>query len=199
MLDNIDPNLLKNGEIFDFDLAMNSYCFPVEDLVENNFKDFIEKKILGEFINLRISYSKQDYQEMRNLSHKLKSVFQMLGAIRLHKYLEQIQSTIDNNEINNIKQFYITLISEMNIFIKELQNFCININYPIDESLIEKYEQMMKECDLNDNNSKTSQENTGVTKNNEKIEDNIIDIEKGNIQIETPVKNTCCAIECIIM
>ena len=58
---------------------------------------------------------------------------------------------------------------------------------------------MMKECDLNDNNSKTSQENTGVTKNNEKIEENIIDIEKGNIQIETPVKNTCCAIECIIM
>ena len=198
MIDNIDPNLLKNGEIFDFDLAMNSYCFPVEDLISDNFKDFTEKEILGEFINLRRNYSKQEYQEVRNISHKLKSVFQILGAIRLHDSLEQIQSTIDKNELNNLKQYYLTLIKEMNIFFKELQNFCNNVNYPIDDSLIEEYDQLMKECDSNDNNLKLSEIKSGETKNNEKIEEKQMDMEKGNIKVENPIKNSCCAIECLI-
>ena len=34
-MDNIDPELLKNGEIFDFDLAANTYYFPIEDLILN--------------------------------------------------------------------------------------------------------------------------------------------------------------------
>ena len=196
MIDNIPPNLLKNGEIFDFDLAMNSYCFPIEDLISNNFKDFIEKKINGEFINLRKYYCKQEYQEVRNISHKLKSMFQMLGAIRLYKCLEQIQKIIDNKELANLKQNYLVLIKEMDIFIKELQNFCININYPIDESLIEKYEQMMKECDLNDNNSKS----TEVTKNNEKGEENKFDLDNGNIEIDNiNHNNPCCVNNCIIL
>ena len=84
MVDNLSQNLLKNGETFDFDLSMNSYCFPVEDLITNNFKYFFEKKINGEFINLRKYYGKQEYQEVRNISHKLKSIYQMLGAIRLY-------------------------------------------------------------------------------------------------------------------
>ena len=136
MIDNISPSLLKNGEIFDFDLAINSYCFPVEDLITNNFKDFFEKKINGEFINLRKYYAQQELQEVRNISHKLKSMFQMLGAIRLYKCLEQIQKAVDNHENNNLKQYYLSLVSEMNIFVKALINFTNDINYPIDESLI---------------------------------------------------------------
>ena len=196
MIDNIPPNLLKNGEIFDFDLAMNSYCFPIEDLISNNFKDFIEKKINGEFINLRKYYCKQEYQEVRNISHKLKSMFQMLGAIRLYKCLEQIQKIIDNKEFANLKQNYLVLIKEMDIFIKALKNFTNNINYPIDESLIETYEQLMKECDLNDNNSKS----TEVTKNNEKGEENKLDLDNGNIEIDNiNHNNPCCVNNCIIL
>ena len=199
MLDNIDQNLLKNGEIFDFDLAMNSYCFPIEDLISNNFKDFIEKKINGEFINLRKYYSKQEYKEVRNLSHKLKSVFQMLGAIRLYKCLEQIQKVIDNKEYNYLKQYYLALKKEMNIFIKELQKFTNKINYPIDDSLIETFDNLMKECDLNDNNCKLSDIKTVDTKNNDKSEDNKLYSEKGNIEVEKSTNKSCCVNNCNII
>ena len=191
MIDNISPNLLKNGEIFDFDLAMNSYCFPVEDLITNNFKDFFEKKINGEFINLRKYYGKQEYQEVRNISHKLKSMYQMLGAIRLYKCLEQIQKAVDNNELNNLKQYYLSLVTEMNIFVKALINFTNNINYPIETSLIETYEQLMKECDSNDNNLKSTEVKSSDTKN---------DLEKGNLEVEKyKANNSCCANNCIII
>ena len=199
MLDNIDPNLLKNGEIFDFDLAMNSYCFPIEDLISNNFQDFIEKKINGEFINLRKYYAKQEYQEVRNLSHKLKSVFQMLGAIRLYKCLEQIQKVIDNKELNYLKQYYLALKKEMNIFIKELQKFTNEINYPIDDSLIETFDHLMKECDFNDNNCKLSDIKTVDTKNNDKSEDNKLYSEKGNIEVEKSINKSCCVNNCKII
>ena len=199
MLDNIDPNLLKNGEIFDFDLAMNSYCFPIEDLISNNFQDFIEKKINGEFINLRKYYAKQEYQEVRNLSHKLKSVFQMLGAIRLYKCLEQIQKVIDNKELNYLKQYYLALKKEMNIFIKELQKFTNEINYPIDDSLIETFDHLMKECDFNDNNCKLSDRKTVDTKNNDKSEDNKLNSEKGNIEVEKSTNKSCCVNNCNII
>ena len=199
MLDNIDPNLLKNGEIFDFDLAMNSYCFPIEDLITNNFKDFIEKKINGEFINLRKYYGKQEFQEVRNLSHKLKSVFQMLGAIRLYKCLEQIQKAIDNKEYNYLKQYYLALKKEMHIFIKELQKFTNEINYPIDESLIETYDQLMKECDYNDNNCKLSDIKTVDTKNIEKSEENKLYSENGNVEVDNPINKSCCVNNCNII
>ena len=199
MLDNIDQNLLKNGEIFDFDLAMNSYCFPIEDLITNNFKDFIEKKINGEFINLRKYYGKQEFQEVRNLSHKLKSVFQMLGAIRLYKCLEQIQKVIDNKEYNYLKQYYLALKKEMNIFIKELQKFTNEINYPIDDSLIETFDHLMKECDFNDNNCKLSDIKTVDTKNNDKSEDNKLYSEKGNIEVEKSINKSCCVNNCNII
>ena len=200
MIDNIDPNLLKNGEIYDFDLAMNSYCFPVEDLITNNFEDFITKKINGEFINLRKYYCKQEFQEVRNLSHKLKSVFQMIGAIRLYKCLEQIQKAIDNKEYNYLKQYYLTLKKEMNIFIKELQKFTNTINYPISESLIETYDQLMKECDYNESNCKLSDIKTADTKNNDKSDENkILYSENGNVEVEKPINQSCCVNNCYIL
>ena len=120
----------------------------------------------------------------------------MLGAIRLYKCLEQIQKIIDNKELANLKQNYLVLIKEMDIFIKALKNFTNNINYPIDESLIETYEQLMKECDLNDNNSKS----TEVTKNNEKGEENKFDLDNGNIEIDNIIHNNpCCVNNCIIL
>ena len=201
-MDNISPDLLKNGEIFDFDLAANTYYFPIEDLILNNFQDFIDKKINGEYINLRKNFNKQEYQEVRNLAHKLKSVFSMLGAVRFFKCFEQIQKSIDNKDLDNIKEYYFNLIKEMNIFIKELQNFSNNVNYPISISLIQQFNQLSKECDLNDNyNTKTnnkSEINSSMTKNNAKNEENIIDLENGNVQIDKPIKNVCCDTGCII-
>ena len=201
-MDNIDPELLKNGEIFDFDLAANTYYFPIDDLILNNFQDFFDKKINGEYINLRKNFSKQIYQEVRNLSHKLKSVFSMLGAVRLYKCFEQIQKSIDNKDFDNIKEYYFSLIKEMNIFVKELYNFSNNVNYPISMTLLQKYNQLSKECDLNDNyNIKSivkSEINSSITKNNAKNEENIIDLENGNVVVDKPIKNVCCDGGCIV-
>ena len=201
-MDNIDPELLKNGEIFDFDLAANTYYFPIDDLILNNFQDFFDKKINGEYINLRKNFAKQIYQEVRNLAHKLKSVFSMLGAIRLYKCFEQIQKSIDNKDFDNIKEYYFSLIKEMNIFVKELCNFSNNVNYPINMTLIQKYNQLSKECDLNDNyNVKSvvkSEINSSVTKNNAKNEENVIDLENGNVEVDRPIKNVCCDGGCIV-
>jgi len=202
-MDNIDPDLLKNGEIFDFDLAANTYFFPVEELILNNFQDFIEKKINEEYINLRKNFFNKEFKKVRDIAHKLKSVFSMLGAMRLHKCLEQIQKSIDNHQIDNIKEHYFSLIKEMNIFIKELQIFCDNVNYPISLSLIQKYNQLSKECDANDNyNSKTvskTENNSSETKNNLKNQDNIIDLENGKVEIDRPIKNVCCDKGCILI
>ena len=202
-MDNIDPDLLKNGEIFDFDLAANTYFFPVEELILNNFQDFIEKKINEEYINLRKNFFNKEFKKVRDIAHKLKSVFSMLGAMRLHKCLEQIQKSIDNHQIDNIKEHYFSLIKEMNIFIKELQIFCDNVNYPISLSLIQKYNQLSKECDANDNyNSKTvskTENNSSETKNNFKNQDNIIDLENGKVEIDRPIKNVCCDKGCILI
>jgi len=202
-MDNIDPDLLKNGEIFDFDLAANTYFFPVEELILNNFQDFIEKKINEEYINLRKNFFNKEFKKVRDIAHKLKSVFSMLGAMRLHKCLEQIQKSIDNQQMDNIKEHYFSLIKEMNIFIKELQIFCDNVNYPISLSLIQKYNQLSKECDANDNyNSKTvskTENNSSETKNNFKNQDNIIDLENGKVEIDRPIKNVCCDKGCILI
>jgi len=202
-MDNIDPDLLKNGEIFDFDLAANTYFFPVEELILNNFQDFIEKKINEEYINLRKNFFNKEFKKVRDIAHKLKSVFSMLGAMRLHKCLEQIQKSIDNQQMDNIKEHYFSLIKEMNIFIKELQIFCDNVNYPISLSLIQKYNQLSKECDANDNyNSKTvskTENNSSETKNNLKNQDNIIDLENGKVEIDRPIKNVCCDKGCILI
>ena len=123
----------------------------------------------------------------------------MLGAIRLYKCLEQIQKTIDNKEYNYLKQYYLALKKEMNIFIKELQKFTNEINYPINESLIETYEQLTKECDYNDNNCKLSDIKTVDTKNNQILEENKLYSENGNVEVEKPINKSCCVNNCNIL
>ena len=202
MLDNIDPDLLKNGEIFDFDAAANIYYFPIDELIEDHFQDFMKNKINGEYIKLRKHYFNKETQEVRNLAHKLKSVFSMLGANRLYKCLENVQKCIDNKELDNLKEHYSSLVKEMNIFVKELQNFTNNVNYPMNESLIQTFNQLSKECDLNDFNLKNlskNEINSNVTNNNNGKNDDILDIEKGNIAVDKPVNNMCCENGCIII
>ncbi len=199
MVDNIDPDLLKNGEIFDFDLAANTYYFPVDDLLEDNFQGFINGKIKGEFINIRKAFVNKDYQQVRNLSHKLKSVFSMLGALRLYRCVEQLQKCVDNKQLDNIEDIYIQLVKEMNIFFKELVIFSNKIDHPISQSLIRQFEEISKECDLNESAKVKSQINSNQSADNTKNDDNIIDIENGNVIVDKPVNGACCNQNCIII
>ena len=199
MVDNIDPDLLKNGEIFDFDLAANTYYFPVDDLIEDNFQGFINGKIKGEYMNIRKSFINKDYQQVRNLSHKLKSVFSMLGAVRLYRCVEQMQKCVDNKQLDNIDDIYIQLVKEMNIFFKELVIFSNKIDHPISQSLIRQFEEMSKECDINESDTIKSQLNSNVTADQTKNDDNIINLEDGKVVIDRPVNGNCCTETCIII
>ena len=199
MVDNIDPELLKNGDIFDFDLAANTYYFPVDDLLEDNFQNFINTKIKGDYIKIRKSFINKDFQEVRNLSHKLKSVFSMLGAMRLYKCVEQMQKCVDNKTLDNIEEIYISLIKEMNIFFKELVIFSNNIDHPISQSIIREYEELSRECDINESDTIKSQLNSNVTADQTKNDDNIINLEDGKVVIDRPVNGNCCTETCIII
>ena len=199
MVDNIDPELLKNGDIFDFDLAANTYYFPVDDLLEDNFQNFINTKIKGDYIKIRKSFINKDFQEVRNLSHKLKSVFSMLGAMRLYKCVEQMQKCIDNKTLDNIEEIYISLIKEMNIFFKELVIFSNNIDHPISQSIIREYEELSRECDINESDTIKSQLNSNITADQTKNDDNIINLEDGKVVIDRPVNGNCCTETCIII
>jgi len=194
MVDNIDPDKLKKGDIFDFDLAANTYYFPVDELIQDGFKDFITTKILGEFIKIRKSFVQKNYPEVRNLSHKLKSVFSMLGANNLHKCFEEMQKSIDNNTLDNIDDIYISLLKEMKVFFNEIVIFCRDVaEQPVSESLIRKFEEVSKECDLNESNKIKSQINSnGSTKNVENIEGR-------NLEVDPVVGNPCCSQSCIII
>ena len=199
MVENIDPELLKNGDIFDFDLAANTYYFPVDDLLEDNFQNFINTKIKGDFIKIRKSFINKDYQEVRNLSHKLKSVFSMIGAMRLYKCVEDMQKCIDNKNLDNIENIYISLIKEMNIFFKELVIFSNNIDHPISQSLIRQFEELSKECDSNESIKVKTQINSNESGNNSKNEEKVVDIENGNIEVDRPVNGACCTQNCVII
>jgi DNA-binding transcriptional regulator YbjK len=199
MVENIDPELLKNGDIFDFDLAANTYYFPVDDLLEDNFQNFINTKIKGDFIKIRKSFINKDYQEVRNLSHKLKSVFSMIGAMRLYKCVEDMQKCIDNKNLDNIEDIYISLIKEMNIFFKELVIFSNNIDHPISQSLIRQFEELSKECDSNESIKVKTQINSNESGNNSKNEEKVVDIENGNIEVDRPVNGACCSQNCVII
>ena len=199
MVENIEPDLLKNGDIFDFDLAANTYYFPVDDLLEDNFQNFINTKIKGDFIKIRKSFVNKDYQEVRNLSHKLKSVFSMIGAMRLYKCVEEMQKTIDNKNLDNIEDIYISLIKEMNTFFKELVIFSNNVDHPISQSLIRQFEELSKECDLNESNKVKTQINSNESGNNSQNEDNIVNIENGKVEVDKPVNGACCTQNCIII
>ena len=197
MVENISPDLLKNGDIFDFDLAANTYYFPVDDLLEDNFENFINTKIKGDFIKIRKSFVNKNYQEVRNLAHKLKSVFSMIGAMRLYKCVQDIQNNIDNKNLDNIEDIYISLIKEMNIFFKELVIFSNNVDHPISQSLIRQFEELSKECDTNESNKVKTQINSNESQNNSNV-DNIVNLENGQVEVDRPVNGSCCTQICFI-
>ena len=199
MVENIDPDLLKNGDIFDFDLAANTYYFPVDELLEDNFENFVTTKIKGDFMKIRNSFIQKDYQEVRNLSHKLKSVFSMLGAMRLYKCVEQMQKCIDNKTLDNIDEIYISLIKEMNIFFKELVIFSNNIDHPISHSLIRQFEELSKECYSKESDKIKRQLNSNDPGGDTKNDDNIINIEDGTVAVDRPVNGACCTQNCLII
>ena len=84
----------------------------------------------------------------------------------------------------------------MNIFIKELTDFSNKVDCPISSTLLQKYNQLSKECNPNDKSEINKSEKKNIVwKSNYEI----IDLENGNIEVEKPIKNVCCDTGCFII
>ena len=119
--------------------------------------------------------------------------------MRLYKCVEDMQKCIDNKNLDNIEDIYISLIKEMNIFFKELVIFSNNIDHPISQSLIRQFEELSKECDSNESIKVKTQINSNESGNNSKNEEKVVDIENGNIEVDRPVNGACCSQNCVII
>ncbi len=72
------PNeeIYKQLPHFDFYDASENLGFDWVSFKENNFKNFIEKMIITNFIEIRKAYIKRDYHEkVRKLAHLFKGSF----------------------------------------------------------------------------------------------------------------------------
>ena len=80
----------------------------------------------------------------------------------------------------------------MNIIFKELVYFSNNVDHPISNSIIRQFEELSKECDLNESNKIKSQINSNDTWGHSKNEENIINLEDGKVMVDRPVNGNCC-------
>lgn len=214
MIEGIDDNLLKNGKIFDLYKAVDELCFNFEDFSKDNFKFFIESTFITDFIKLRKAYALRIYEGdegVRFLAHKLKSPFSYLFAENILNSCQNLQNAIDNKNFD-IKSLYEDLINEMNIFFKEFVEFSKKINMEIDSSLIEEYNKLNEECDINDKNLSHEPENglknfKGKNNINNNTNENINghsknsgeEIALGDVITEGKLKgNQCCGNNCFV-
>jgi hypothetical protein len=71
-----DEPIFRQSPHFDFFDASENLGFDWASFKENNFKKFIEKTFITDFIELRKAYIKREYHEkVRKLSHLFKGSF----------------------------------------------------------------------------------------------------------------------------
>ena len=76
----------------------------------------------------------------------------------------------------------------MKIFFNEIVIFCRDVaEQPISESLIHQFEEVSKECDLNESNKIKSQINSNDSTKN------VDNIEGRNLEVDPVVGNPCCS------
>lgn len=146
MADNISKDLLKNGDIYNFDEAIETYGFDFESFAENNFEKFIETTFLNDFIIFRKSYLIRDFLQVRFYAHKFKGIFLLMMSKEISENCESIQMTIQKGDIN-VEKLYINIVSLMLQFLQEFQQFAKQIQKPIDQNLLDKFYDINQICD----------------------------------------------------
>ena len=146
MSDQISKDLLKNGEIYDFDTAMNDYGFPFDDYLETCFESFIKSTFIKDFITLRKAFADHSYDDIRFYTHKFKSPFQLMCSEKIHTLCEQIQNSIDQKNYN-IDNLCSELISKMLEFFQELVSFLKKVDHAPDKKIVDQFIKLNKECD----------------------------------------------------
>ena len=123
MVENLPEEDLKNGDIFNFYIAMEDYGFDFESFANNNFHNFISSTFIGDFISFRKAYLMRDLLQVRFYAHKFKGVFRLILS-KMHEFItafvvfaEKIQKPIDKELI---KKFW-----EINSNCNEYEDFNI--------------------------------------------------------------------------
>lgn len=210
MSDQINKELLKNGEIYDFDTAMNDYGFPFDDYLETNFESLIKTTFIKEFMILRKAISDHNYEEIRFYSHKFKSPFRMMCSEKIASLCEQIQKSIDEKNFN-IDNLCTELISKMLEFFQELITFLIKVDHPPEKNLIDQFWKLNKESDSYKGCQKSINESSGMggvatdnRKNNEMVkqineQNNNIIVESKDYPMNKKAAGYCCTTKaCVI-
>lgn len=146
MADNIPKELLKNGDIFNFYEAIETYGFDFDSFAENNFEKFIETTFLNDFMIFRKGYLLRDFLQVRFYAHKFKGIFLLMISKDISDNCETMQMTIQKGDIN-VEKLYINIVSLMLQFLQEFQLFAKQIQKPIDQSLLDKFYDVNQICD----------------------------------------------------
>ena len=75
MVEGVEPELLKNGDLYDFNEAIDNYGFDFDNFSEKNFENFIKTTFITDFIIFRKSYLMRDFIQVRFYAHKFKGLF----------------------------------------------------------------------------------------------------------------------------
>ena len=207
MSDQIPKELLKNGEIYDFDTAMNDYGFPFDDYLETCFESFIKSTFIKDFITLRKAFADHSYDDIRFYTHKFKSPFQLMCSEKIHTLCEQIQNSIDKKNYN-IDNLCTELINKMLEFFQELVLFLRKVDHAPDKKLVDQFLKLNKEFDTykgcqiksgpNDSTiagvHTTDKKSSGKISNGKNIDENAngLIVEDKNNPVNNKVAGYCC-------
>ena len=187
MSEEIPPELLKNGDLFDFYEAIENYGFDFDDFSANNFENFINTTFINDFIVFRKSYSSKDLNQAQFYAHKFKGLFKLILSKDISNNCEKLQMDLKKGE-TEISELYISIVKDMLHFLKEFQVFSEKINKPISKELLDKFYVLNNECNLNEEST---------------LKNKLSGIEKSDAAIlDSKTSNICCQMgntQCILI
>lgn len=181
MADDIPEELLKNGDKYDFQEAIENYGFDFESFAEKNFEKFIESTFITDFISFRRGYLTRDFIQVRFYAHKFKGVFKLMLSKDINENCEKMQFEIQRGNIH-VDKLYLSIVKNMLDFLKEFIAFAEKINKPIYPELISKFWESNNMC----NDYEDFELRNAITKQE-------IDLSDLTIDGKTSQQSVCCA------
>jgi hypothetical protein len=186
MVEGVEPELLKNGDLYDFNEAIDNYGFDFDNFSEKNFESFIKTTFITDFITFRKSYLMRDFIQVRFYAHKFKGLFRLILSKNINENCEKLQMNIQKGDIN-VEKLYVKIVNEMVFFFKNFVTFSEKIKKPIYKELQDKFWELNNLCNNYEDFSIKSQ----ITNKDIDIDDLIIDRKNQNVCCEVGNSIVC--------
>ena len=145
MVEGVEPELLKNGDLYDFNEAIDNYGFDFDNFSEKNFESFIQTTFVTDFIMFRKSYLTRDFIQVRFYAHKFKGLFRLILSKDINENCEKLQMIIQKGDIN-VGKLYAKIVNGMVFFFQNFVIFAEKINKPIYNELKDKFYKLNDLC-----------------------------------------------------